>query len=97
VLGFARENPRSGDQRIASEIRRLVVKVSARTVRKILREEGIGRTGRIAVYSKGSMEHLWSRADATTGTGRQVAPPRNPCVYLRSLANRCSQLRPPLW
>ncbi len=45
VLRLARENPRWGYQRIAGEINGLGLKVSATTVRKILREEGIGPAG----------------------------------------------------
>jgi len=44
VLRLARENPRWGYQRIAGEINGLGLKVAATTVRKILREEGIGPT-----------------------------------------------------
>jgi transposase InsO family protein len=42
VLRLARENPRWGYQRIAGEINGLGLKVAATTVRKILREAGIG-------------------------------------------------------
>jgi putative transposase len=45
VLRLARENPRWGYQGIAGEINRLGLKVSATTVRKILREVGIGPAG----------------------------------------------------
>jgi putative transposase len=45
VLRLARENPRWGYQRIAGEISRLGLTVSATTVRKILREAGIGPAG----------------------------------------------------
>ena len=45
VLRLARENPRWGYQRIAGEINGLYLKVSATTVRKILREAGIGPAG----------------------------------------------------
>jgi putative transposase len=45
VLRLARENPRWGYQRIVGEINGLGLKVSATTVRKILREEGIGPAG----------------------------------------------------
>ena len=45
VLRLARENPRWGYQRIAGEINGLGLKVSATTVRKILREAGIGLAG----------------------------------------------------
>jgi transposase InsO family protein len=42
VLRLARENPRWGYQRIVGEINGFGLKVSATTVRKILREAGIG-------------------------------------------------------
>jgi len=45
VLRFARENPRWGYPRIAGEINGLGLTVSATTVRKILREAGIGPAG----------------------------------------------------
>jgi putative transposase len=45
VLRLARENPRWGYQRIVGEINGLGLKVSATTVRKILRETGIGPAG----------------------------------------------------
>jgi putative transposase len=45
VLRLARENPRWGYQRIAGEINGLGLSVSATTVRKILREAGLGPAG----------------------------------------------------
>lgn len=45
VLRLSRENPRWGYQRIVGEINGLGLKVSATTVRKILREAGIGPIG----------------------------------------------------
>jgi transposase InsO family protein len=45
VLRLARENPRWGYQRIAGELRGLGVAVSATTVRKLLREAGLGPAG----------------------------------------------------
>jgi putative transposase len=42
VLRLARENPRWGYQRIAGELRGLGITVSATTVRKILRQAGLG-------------------------------------------------------
>jgi putative transposase len=45
VLRLARENARWGYQRIAGEINGLGLKVSATTVRKILRQAGIGPAG----------------------------------------------------
>lgn len=45
VLRLARENPRWGYQRIVGEINGLGLRVSATTVRKVLREAGVGPTG----------------------------------------------------
>jgi hypothetical protein len=45
VLRLARENPRWGYQRIVGEIHGLGLRVSATTVRKILREGGLGPAG----------------------------------------------------
>lgn len=45
VLRLARENPRWGYQRIVGEINGLGLKVSAATVKKILRQAGIGPAG----------------------------------------------------
>jgi hypothetical protein len=43
---LARENPRWGYQRIAGEVKGLGVALSATTVKKILRKEGLGPAGR---------------------------------------------------
>jgi putative transposase len=48
VLRLARENPRWGYQRIAGELRGLGFAVSATTVRKLLREAGLGPAGKRA-------------------------------------------------
>jgi putative transposase len=48
VLRLARENPRWGYQRIAGELGGLGVQVSATTVRKLLREAGLGPAGKRA-------------------------------------------------
>jgi len=48
VLRLARENPSWGYQRISGEIARLGLKVSATTVRKLLRCAGLGPTGKRA-------------------------------------------------
>jgi putative transposase len=45
VLRLARENPRWGYQRIAGEINGLGLRVSATTVKKILRQAGLGPAG----------------------------------------------------
>jgi hypothetical protein len=45
VLRLARENPRRGYQRIVGELTGLGVAVSATTVKKILRESGLGPAG----------------------------------------------------
>jgi len=45
VLRLARENPRWGYQRIAGELHSLGITVSATTVRKILRQAGLGPAG----------------------------------------------------
>jgi putative transposase len=46
VLRLARENPRWGYRRIASELAGLGIAISATTVRKLLREAGLGPAGR---------------------------------------------------
>jgi putative transposase len=51
VLRLARENPQWGYQRIAGELRGLGVTVSATTVRKLLREAGLGPAGERAGLS----------------------------------------------
>jgi putative transposase len=51
VLRVARENPRWGYQRIAGELARLSISVSATTVRKLLREAGLGPAGERARLS----------------------------------------------
>ena len=48
VLRLARENPRWGYQRIAGELASLGLSVAATTVRKLLREAGVGPAGRRA-------------------------------------------------
>jgi len=45
VLRLARENPRWGYQRIAGELRGLGIHVSATSVRKLLRDAGLGPAG----------------------------------------------------
>jgi putative transposase len=48
VLRLARENPRCGYQRIAGELGGLGAPLSATTVRKLLREAGLGPAGKRA-------------------------------------------------
>ena len=45
VVRLARENPRWGYQRIVGELKRVGIDVSSTTVRKILREAGLGPSG----------------------------------------------------
>jgi transposase InsO family protein len=45
VVRLARENPRWGYQRIVGELKRLAITVSPTTVRKILRDAGLGPSG----------------------------------------------------
>src|SRR5689334_2814763 len=42
------------------------------------------------------MEHLWSRAVANDGNGRQTPNPRNAGQCLRTVADSCRRLRPVL-
>ena len=42
ILRMARENPRWGYLRIVGELKGLGIAVSAATVRKVLRQEGLG-------------------------------------------------------
>src|SRR5439155_6537421 len=51
VLRLARENPRWGYQRIVGELNVLGFTVSASTVRKLLRQEGLGPVGERAGLS----------------------------------------------
>ena len=51
VLRLARENPRWGYQRIAGELRTLGFSVAATTIRKLLREAGLGPAGHRAGVS----------------------------------------------
>jgi hypothetical protein len=46
IVRLARENPRWGYQRIVGELKGLGVAVSATTVKKVLRAEGLGPTVR---------------------------------------------------
>jgi putative transposase len=46
ILRVARENPRWGYLRIVGELKGLGISVSATTVRKVLREEGLGPAGK---------------------------------------------------
>jgi putative transposase len=62
VLRVARENPRWGYQRIVGEVRRLGISVSATTVRKILRQEGLGPAGE----RSGLSWHAFLRAQAAS-------------------------------
>jgi transposase InsO family protein len=45
VVRLARENPRWGYQRIVGELKRLAITISPTTVRKILRDAGLGPSG----------------------------------------------------
>ena len=62
IVRLARENPRRGYQRIVGELKGLGMVVSATTVKKILREEGLGPAGR----RKGPSWRDFLRAQATS-------------------------------
>jgi putative transposase len=62
VLRLARENPRWGYQRIVGELAGVGVRVSATTVAKILRQDGVSPTGARAQLSWG--EFLRAHADS---------------------------------
>jgi len=62
VLRLARENPRWGYQRIVGELHGLGISVSATTVRKILRQAGLGPAGERA----GLSWRAFLRAQATS-------------------------------
>ncbi len=62
VLRLAHENPRWGYQRIAGELNGLGISVSATTVRKILRQAGLGPAGERAKLSW----HAFLRAQAAS-------------------------------
>ena len=75
VLRLARENPRWGYQRIVGELNGLGFAVSATTVKKILREAGLGRPAREAASrgarSCGRRRRACSRA--TSSPSRRLA------------------------
>jgi len=60
VVRLARENPRWGYQRIVAEIAGLGFAVSATTVRKLLRQAGLGPAGERAALSW--REFIWGAA-----------------------------------
>ena len=73
IVRLARENPRWGYQRIVGELKGLGVVVSATTVKKILRAEGLGPTVRRGPSWR---EFLVRRP---TASSRWISSPSTPC------------------
>jgi Homeodomain-like domain len=90
VLRLARENPRWGYQRIAGEINGLGLAVSATTVKKILRQAGIGPAGARAGLSWSAF--LRQRGASLGGQREPTRPTRrtHPRIQPRRMNRLCA-------
>jgi hypothetical protein len=95
VLRLARERPRWGYQRITGELNGLAFTVSATTVRKILRQAGLGPSGE----RSGLSWRAFLRAQAASACGRLLHGRDNlAAAAVRALLHRARQpTRPRGW